>query len=293
MRSYATVFGILSASLLALFMLVPQSASAQANEITGSVTDAASGEALPGVNVVIVGTSQGAATNAEGDYSISVEPGQYDLRASFVGYESLEKTVTVDEGEDATLNFALPPSAQQLEDLVVVGYGKQEAETVSGSISEVETEELTEVTVANNTDKLAGRVPGLVTKQTSGLPGSDYRNLNIRGFGDPLVLVDGVEMRMSQIDPNAVESISVLKDASAAIYGARAGNGVILVETKRGQEGQEPRLNYSGSATAQQPISLPKHVNAGQYAELRTQAETFYERPRTFTEREVKCYRTE
>ena len=291
-RPAGTVGGILGA-LLVLSGLAALPAHGQTGTIVGTVTDADTEETLPGVNVVIVGTSQGAATNAEGDYSISVEPGQYDLRASFVGYESLEKTVTVDGGEETTLNFALPPSAQQLEDLVVVGYGKQEAETVSGSISEVETEELTEVTVANNTDKLAGRVPGLVTKQTSGLPGADYRNMSIRGFGDPLVLVDGVEMRMSQIDPNAVESISVLKDASAAIYGARAGNGVILVETKRGQEGQEPRLNYSGSATAQQPISLPKHVNAGQYAELRTQAETFYERPRTFTEREVECYRTE
>jgi len=283
---------LLAGALWVLIGAATTPAHAQTGTIAGTVTDAESDETLPGVNVVLVGASQGAATNAEGTYSISVEPGRYDLRASFVGYESLTKTVDVEAGEKTTLNFALPPSAQQLEDLVVVGYGRQEEQNVSGAISEVETDELTEVSVANNTDKLAGRVPGLVTKQTSGLPGADFRNLSIRGFGDPLVLVDGVEMRMSQIDPNTIESISVLKDASAAIYGARAGNGVILVETRRGAEGQEPRFNYNSSVTAQRPTRLPEHVNARQYTELLTQAEVFNGLPRTFSEREVECYAT-
>jgi len=268
-------------------------AHAQTSEITGTVTDSESGNSLPGVNVVIEGTTQGAATNSDGQYSISgLDPGEYELRASFVGYQAVTKTIEVGAGETTTVDFALQPSAQKLEDLVVVGYGRQEEASVSGSISEVESGDLQDISVANNTDKLAGRVSGLVTRQTTGRPGADFRNLDIRGFGNPLVLVDGVERRFSQIDPSTIESISVLKDASAAIYGMRAGNGVILVETKRGQEGQEPQLNYSSTLTFQTPTRVPEQVDAGQYAQMQREGAQLYDQPPAFTEDEVECYQT-
>lgn len=286
------VFAVLGAFFLLSAALAPP-AHAQTGDISGTVTDAQSGETLPGVNVVIVGTTQGAATNAEGEYTIGgLEAGEYDLRATFVGYEAVEKSVDVAAGETTTVDFALQPSAQQLEDLVVVGYGTREEASVSGSISEVEAEELADIAVANNTDKLAGRVPGLVTRQTTGRPGADFRNLDIRGFGDPLVLVDGVEMRFSQIDPNNIESVTVLKDASAAVYGMRAGNGVILVETKRGSEGQSPELNYSSKLTLQTPTKVPEQVDAGQYAEMQRDGALLYDQPPSFTEDEVECYKT-
>ena len=292
-KSGGTSIGVLLGALFLLCGLSAPVSQAQTGRIVGTVTDSASGETVPGVNVVIVGTTQGAATNAEGRYTIdAVDPGSYELRASFVGYEAIEKSVDVGAGETTTVDFALQPSAQQLEDLVVVGYGRQEEASVSGSISEVESEDLADIAVANNTDKLAGRVAGLVTRQTSGRPGGDYRNLSIRGFGNPLVLVDGVEMRMSQIDPNNIESITVLKDASAAVYGMRAGNGVILVETKRGSDGQSPDLNYTSKVTVQTPTEIPDQVDAGQYAEMQRDGAMLYDQPPSFTEDEVECYKT-
>lgn len=286
------VFAVLGAFFLLSAALAPP-AHAQTGDISGTVTDAQSDESLPGVNVVIVGTTQGAATNAEGAYTIGgLEAGEYELRATFVGYEAVEKSVDVAAGETTTVDFALQPSAQQLEDLVVVGYGEREEGSVSGSISEVDSEDLEEIAVANNTDKLAGRVPGLVTRQTTGRPGADFRNLDIRGFGNPLVLVDGVEMRFSQIDPNNIESITVLKDASAAVYGMRAGNGVILVETKRGSEGQTPDLSYTSKLTLQTPTKVPEQVDAGQFAEMQRDGALLYDQPPSFTEDEVECYKT-
>src|SRR5690606_15717984 len=130
---------------------------------------------------------------------------------------------------------------------------------------------------------------GLFSMQSSGVPGADYANLNIRGFGEPLVLVDGIETSWTRIDPNEIESISVLKDASAAIYGARAGNGVILITTKRGGN-DRPSISYSGSYTIQQPTTVPEFVSSGKYAELLREGELNSSLPFTYTEEEVQKF---
>jgi TonB-linked SusC/RagA family outer membrane protein len=153
------------------------------------------------------------------------------------------------------------------EEVIVVGYGTVSRKDLTGSVSQVSSRELTQVSVANATELITGRVAGLMAKSTSGLPGSDGAALRIRGYENPLVLVDGVEMSFDRVDPNDIESISVLKDASAAIYGARAGNGVILVTTKRGDRGQ-PRIDIRSNVSFEQPTQLVNPVNAAQYAEM-------------------------
>ena len=135
-----------------------------------------------------------------------------------------------------------------LEETVVVGYGTQRVATLTGSVSQIKSEKLTTAPVTNTSHTLAGQLPGLVSKQVSGLPGQDNSSLNIRGFGSPLVIIDGVEGDLTRIDPGQIESISILKDGSGSIYGARAGNGVILVTTKTGAD-QAPTISFNTSYT--------------------------------------------
>jgi TonB-linked SusC/RagA family outer membrane protein len=288
MKDFTARVSILSA-LIGVFVLASGTAFGQ-HQVSGTVTDSIEGSPLPGANVVVDGTTTGTTTDEQGQYQLTVSSPTDTLVFSFVGYR--EKRIPI-RGR-SQIDVALAPGTLMGEELVVVGYGQQREESVSGSISEVESEQLEQVGVANNTDKLAGRVPGLVTRQTSGRPGGDYRNLFIRGFGNPLVLVDGVEMRMSQIDPSTIESISVLKDASAAIYGMRAGNGVILVETKRGSEEQEPRLNYSSTVSVQSPTRVPNQVTAGQMLEMRRDGILLYGGSETDApdQQTIECYKT-
>ena len=288
MKDFTARVSILSA-LIGVFVLASGTAFGQ-HQVSGTVTDSIEGSPLPGANVVVDGTTTGTTTDEQGQYQLTVSSPTDTLVFSFVGYR--EKRISI-RGR-SQIDVALAPGTLMGEELVVVGYGQQREESVSGSISEVESEQLEQVGVANNTDKLAGRVPGLVTRQTSGRPGGDYRNLSIRGFGNPLVLVDGVEMRMSQIDPSTIESISVLKDASAAIYGMRAGNGVILVETKRGSEEQEPRLNYSSTVSVQSPTRVPNQVTAGQMLEMRRDGILLYGGSETDApdQQTIECYKT-
>lgn len=176
-------------------------------------------------------------------------------------------------GSSSTINVTLEEDAQNLDEVVVVGYGKQKRASVTGAVSSVSNEVLTIAPVANVSQSLAGRLPGLISKQESGLPGDDSASLSIRGFGNPLVIVDGVESSMNNIDGNSIESITVLKDASAAIYGARAGNGVVLVTTKRGKEGKS-NITFNSSMSFQKPADLIKLASSGQYAELSREEHT-------------------
>ena len=210
--------------------------------INGTVTDGDGGEPLPGVNVLAKGTTMGTVTDIEGKYQLTVSDGVEALVFSSIGYETREVVINGQE----VINLELMPDVQALSEVVVVGYGVQQKKSLTGSVNSVDAEELKEVTVPNATQLLQGRVPGVITKQSSGLPGQDNANISIRGFGNPLILVDGMERSLSNVDPNDIESISVLKDASAAIYGARSGNGVILVTTKRGNQGK-PQFTYDGT----------------------------------------------
>lgn len=238
----------------------------QSQTVTGQVTDP-SGSPLPGVTVVVKGTTQGTVTDFDGYYSLSNVPDNTILVFSFVGMKTQEVTV----GNRNTVNAVMDEETIGLEEIVAVGYGVQRKATLTGSVGSIKSEELVQRPAANTTELLQGQIAGLVTRQSSGLPGDDAATLNIRGFGDPLVLIDGVESDLDQIDPNDIESISVLKDASAAVYGARAGNGVILVNTKRGKD-RASQINYHGSVSLTQPTFMADLVNAREWAELAYEA---------------------
>lgn len=230
--------------------------------ISGTVVDE-NGQSLPGVAVVLQGTVTGTVTNVDGVYTISA-PADGTLEFSFVGMQKVVEPIN----QRTTVNVTLKMDAIGLEEVVAVGYGVQKKATLTGSVGNVKSEEMLQRPVANTTELLQGQVAGLVTRQASGLPGSDGTILNIRGFGDnPLVLIDGIEGDLSQIDPNDVESLSVLKDAAAAVYGARAGNGVILVTTKRGKT-KPSQITYHGTVSLTRPTFLPDLVEAREWAEL-------------------------
>ncbi|MDR1171069.1 MAG: TonB-dependent receptor [Bacteroidales bacterium] len=262
-------------------------AASQGITVTGTVTDNA-GEPMPGVNVVVQGTTTGVVTGSDGKYSISVPDKNAVILFSFIGYSSQETTV----GDRTLINVSMVEDTREIEEVVVVGYGVQKKETLTGAVSKISSKDLTVAPVANTTNALAGRLPGLTVIQQSGQPGSDGSSLNIRGFDSPLVIVDGVEAAFHTIDPNMIESISVLKDGSASIYGSRAGNGVILVTTKRGVQ-QKPVFTFTTNLTLQGITSMPKPTSAGQYAELEREKWIQSGKPEEqapFTEEQIRKY---
>ena len=231
--------------------------------ITGMVTDA-KGEPLSGVSITIKGASQGTVTNASGAYNLTVPDENAVLVFSYVGFLTQEIKV----GNLKNINVKLNEDTQKVDEVVVVGYGVQKRINLTGAVSQISSEKVSIRPAANTGELLQGMIAGLKTQQTSGLPGSDGTTLNIRGYSNnPLILIDGIESDLGQVDPNDIESVSVLKDASAAIYGARAGNGVILVTTKRGND-RKAQISYHGTVSYTQPTFLAKPVNALQWAEM-------------------------
>ncbi len=257
------------------------------SDVTGRVTDE-SGLPLPGVTVMVKGTMTGVVTDLQGRYSLSDISPDAVLVFSFVGMESREVVV----GGQTVINIVLQDAAIGLQEVVVVGYGTQTRAEVTGAVSTVRSDRLTVSPVASANNLLVGQIPGLVSRQISGEPGRDAASLNIRGFGGALIIVDGIERPFNNIDPNSIESITVLKDAAAAVYGARAGNGVILVTTKRGAEGK-PQFQLNSSLAYQGFTDWPKTVNAGEYSQLwlETQkSDGVPEQNWRFTEEEVQKY---
>lgn len=229
-------------------------------EIKGIVVDE-NGKPLPGASVKIKGTNQGMTTNENGEFYFRSIPENSTLVISFIGYTTREVAAAKDLGI-----LALTPGTG-LQEIVVVGYGTQRKERVTGAIAAIGTKELQQSPVANLSNALAGRLPGLLTVQNSGEPGADGAYLNIRGFGttnnsSPLILVDGIQRDFSGLDANEVENVSILKDAaSTAIYGIQGANGVILVTTKRGKIGTS-RISATAQNGWQSPTSLPRYVDS-------------------------------
>ncbi|HSI69186.1 MAG TPA: TonB-dependent receptor [Gillisia sp.] len=231
-----------------VFMAIQGQALAQEVSVSGVVTDSESGDPLIGVTVSILGTSTGTISDFDGNYTIKVPNGESELVFSYVGY--LPATFMV--GSQSQLNVSLQPDVSSLEEVVVVGYGTQKRQSVTGAISQISGEELMKAPVGNITNMLGGRVPGVISLQQSGQPGADASSILVRGSSAKYI-VDGVERSIAEIDPNTIESISVLKDASsAAVYGLDA-NAVIIVTTKRGKIGSasfSATANYGVSANA-------------------------------------------
>ena len=239
---------------------------AQSNTVSGVVTDA-SGESLPGVTVRIESSGTGTITDMEGRYTLSELSANEKLTFSFVGMESQ----TVEIAGKQVINVTLVSSSLGLEEIQVVGYGTQKKVSVTGAISNISNDELMKSPSASVSNSLAGKITGISAIQNTGQPGADEAQLFIRGvptLGDasPLILVDGVERSFSQLDPEEIESISVLKDASAtAVFGVRGANGVIIVTTRRGVIGK-PKISVSASVGVQQPTMLIEKLNSYEYA---------------------------
>ncbi len=258
----------------------------QQKEVKGKVKDE-EGNPLAGVTLKVKNTTIASLTDINGDFVLSAVPGDL-LVFSFLGFKEEEMAVP----SSYAMNITMKEEVQNLDEVVVVGYGTQKRLNIAGSISSITADEITKTPVATVSNTLAGKLPGLITLQSTGLPGSDDATLKIRGFDGPLVLIDGAEGDINSIDANEIESISVLKDASAAIYGARAGNGVILITTKRGNFGK-PMLTLNSSMTWQGITNMPHMASSGQYAEMRRESHIQGGQPEAtapFTEEEIQKF---
>ncbi len=254
-------------------------AMAQVNKINGVVTDSA-GNAIVGASVIEKGVpSNGVNTNASGRFTITLKGASHVLLISYVGYERQE----FHTGTNGTVQVVLKNNIGSLSDVVVVGYGKQKRITTTGAVSTVSGVELRENPSASIQNTMAGKLPGFFSQQTSGRPGADGATFYIRGQSSynggsntPLIIVDDIEFTYEQfarIDPNEIESLSILKDASTtAVYGVRGANGVVIVTTRRGKIGA-PQISFRGETSIQQPTVLPHYLDAYETAKLFMQAQ--------------------
>lgn len=269
---------------------------AQDFTVKGVVTDN-QGEPIPGANVMVKGTTTGTFTDIDGNFVLETEPAAV-LEISSIGFQT--KTVAVNG--KAIIEVILESDSESLEETVVIAYGTKSKATITGALSSVDTEDLMKSPTASVTNMLAGSMPGVASVQSSGQPGKDAAAIYIRGCGSlndnlasPLVLVDGVERDFTQLDPNEIESISVLKDASStAVFGVRGANGVILVTTRRGSSGK-PQISVSTSAGLQQPISLVEQTGSYEYARfwnMKKQLDGETNPKLYFTPEQVEAYRT-
>jgi TonB-linked SusC/RagA family outer membrane protein len=243
--------------------------------LNGRVTDAETGQGIPGVNILVKGSVQGASTSINGNYQINVPDGNATLVFSYVGYLTREIVV----GSQTTINVTMASDSKNLGEVVVVGYGKQSKAKLIGSVAQIESDKINNRAVPQLSQSLTGQLPGVSIIQRSGQPGSSGGAIQIRGVGsfgsatNPLILVDGIPTNsFNDIDPNDVESVSVLKDASsAAIYGARAANGVILVTTKLGKS-KKTRISYNGYVGMQRMTATPEIVSSAEFSQLMNEA---------------------
>lgn len=261
---------ILFASLLLVVGVAEILAAAQQRRtVTGRVTDGGDNLPIPGVSILIKGTVMGTQTDVDGNFSVDVPDEQAILVITSIGYESQEISVA----GRTSVNVVLNPDITSLREIVVVGYGTQERRDVTGSVASVKPQELTSLPVVTVSDALQGRAAGLQV-MTSGIPGNDARMI-IRGLGsingtDPLIVIDGfpTQSGLNTINPNDIENIEILKDASAtAIYGSRAANGVVIITTKRGKKGSSS-FNIDFFTAFQQPTNLTEMLDASQFAQL-------------------------
>jgi len=264
-------------------LMSASSVFAQGGKVKGTVVDER-GETLPGVSVTIKGTNYGTTTDVGGQFSINADKGA-TLVFSFLSYKTKEIIV----GDEKTLKIALTPVSSNLDEVVVVGYGTQKKLSLTTAVSSIASKEIETTKNENVENMLTGKIAGLQIVQNTSEPGQFDNSISIRAYGgNPLIVVDGVVMNnfnntggtgdnsqgtsniLSRLDPNDIESVSVLKDASAAVYGVNGGNGVILITTKKGKSGAL-QLEYSGTFGWQVPSNLPKPVDAIDYMTLSNQ----------------------
>lgn len=246
--------------------------------VRGVVRNQETGEPMAGVTVSVVGTTLATTTDANGGYELQDVPADGQLQFNMVGMQMVTERIS----RRSAIDISLTSANANIDEVVVVGYGVQKRENVTGSVVAVKGTELQKSPALNVSNSIAGRVPGVIATNGSAEPGYDGSTIKIRGtnsLGDsgPLIVIDGIPARQGgfeRLNPADIENISILKDASAAIYGARAANGVILVTTRRGKTGK-PQLSYNYNHGVSQPTVVPKLADAVQYAEMRNELEIF------------------
>ncbi len=260
--------------LTLVFLIMPLLGYSQLRQISGQVSDGKTGEALPGVNVIHAKSARGTVTDGQGRYTIAAASGD-TLIFSFLGYESLRQRVPASN----TLNVSLQGSSTALDEVVVVGYGTSTKKELTGAISSVKGEELVKLNVPRFDQALQGQVSGVTINTNSGSPGGAtsirIRGLSTFGDNDPLILVDGIvydSEGLNALNPADIASVNVLKDGTAGIYGVRAANGVIIIETKKGSLGKEPQFELSGYYGMQQTSRKLELLNATEYAIIKNNA---------------------
>ena len=282
---------LLKAIVLAICMLSwAQLAQAQGN-VSGIVTDYV-GEPLVGASVAVQGSSVGVLTDVNGAFSVPAKAGDV-LKFSYIGYVTQEVKV----GNNPVINVTLAEDKMALDEVVVVGYGAQKKVNLTGSVASVTAEDIVNKPVMSTSQALAGLVPGLSVISDTGKPGASA-DLKIRGTGtfssagnDPLVLIDGMSGNIDDIDPNDIQSISFLKDAaSASIYGNRAANGVILVETKKGSEGRTI-VSYSNNFGWQKAAEMPELLDSWEYATYMNMAMKNMGKEKKYSDEEIQKFK--
>lgn len=259
-------------------------ASAQQKTVTGSVSDT-TGAPVPGATVIVKGTNIGTAAGPDGRFSISVPGSNAVLIVSSMGFREREVPV----GDKSVINVRLSQGGKDLEGVVVMGFSKVEKRHVASSVAEMDMKQAKTRPVAKLQEIFSGTIPGVTMMQGSNLPGSTPGSISIRGIStlqnaDPLVIVDGMEMSLTDVDPNQVKSITILKDAaSASMYGSRGANGVIIVETERGATGKF-KVDLNSWYGVSKPIDLPKFVNGADYMRLNNEARIMQGQAPSFSE---------
>ena len=274
------------------FLLIGSQALLAQHVLRGKVVDDVF-ESLPGATIGIKGSEIGAVTDVDGNFLLEIPNPKDTLQIRFLGFQTLE----VIAGTERERSFQLHVDEEhfKLNEVTVVGFGVQKKVTVTGSISTVSANDIQQAGTPSLSNALTGRMPGIITRQSTGEPGSDQAQVYIRGFGtwgnrNPLILVDGVERSMDNINAYEIESFSVLKDASAtAVYGSRGANGVILINTKRGLTGK-PTVTLRSETALNTPLRLPQYINSAQYASLMNEGLRNVGQQERWTEEEVQKF---
>ncbi len=260
--------------LFFVFVFTSSMAFGQSEKITvrGTVSDESG--AVPGVNVLIKGTTEGTITDVNGSYTITVPDKKTVLEFSFIGFKTVDEVV----GDRTKIDVVMHPTIESLEEVVVTGYGTSKRKNLTSAVAQIDDKEIKTTQATSIAQKLSGKVAGLNIRQNTGEPGSYNNSINIRGFGQPIFVIDGIIRNnasdFQRLSSDDIESISVLKDASASIYGMNAANGVIIVTTKKGSKGRA-RFSYNGVAGFSQPTGVPRMANAVEYLEMRNDANLF------------------
>ncbi|WP_186755459.1 SusC/RagA family TonB-linked outer membrane protein [Echinicola salinicaeni] len=248
------------------------SAYAQSGKtVEGTVIEKETGEPIPGVSILERGTSNGTVTGVDGEFKLALRGDNPSIRVSFIGFRTIEVAV----GNQSNFEFELESELGDLEEVVVVGYGEQKKESITGAVSNVTSRDIEQVPTATVSGALAGKLPGLSFRMPDGRPGAGA-NIQIRNLGNPLFVIDGIQKDQGQFNnlaPGDIESITILKDASAAVYGSRAANGVVVVTTKRGSRGEKPSININGYYGVQNWSRFPEGVNGYEWMQGRAEAD--------------------